>query len=45
MDRTEGAVQAQWYSTEVMNAQTIPIRIQNLSKIGGYTHQNKTKKD
>ena len=34
MDQIERAVQAQWYSTEFMNAQNKAIHIQDISKIG-----------
>ena len=45
MDQTEKAIQAQWYSTEIMNAQNIIIITPNLLKIGEYTYENKTKQD
>ena len=39
VDKTEGAVQAQWYSPGFMNAQDETILIQNESKVGEITYQ------
>ena len=44
MDQTEGAVKAQWCSSNIMNAQNKAILTQDKSKIGKITYQNRASK-